>query len=36
LWTDNMELARHARRFIAIGMETARRKAELVSAVQKP
>lgn len=31
LWTDNMELARHARRFIAIGLETARRKAELVA-----
>jgi D-psicose/D-tagatose/L-ribulose 3-epimerase len=36
LWTDNMELARHARRFIALGLETARRKAELVSATQKP
>lgn len=36
LWPDNMELARHARRFIAVGLETARRKAELVSAAQKP
>ncbi|MBZ9848191.1 sugar phosphate isomerase/epimerase [Mesorhizobium sp. CA14] len=36
LWTDNMELARHARRFIAVGMETARFKAELVSASQRP
>ncbi|MDX8536673.1 MULTISPECIES: sugar phosphate isomerase/epimerase [Mesorhizobium] len=36
LWTDNMELARHARRFIAVGMETARRKAELVTATQRP
>lgn len=36
LWTDNMELAHHARRFIALGLETARRKAELVSAAQKP
>ncbi|RUW68426.1 MULTISPECIES: sugar phosphate isomerase/epimerase [unclassified Mesorhizobium] len=36
LWTDNMELARHARRFIAVGLETARRKAELVTATQKP
>ena len=36
LWTDNMELARHARRFIAVGLETARRKAELVAAPQKP
>lgn len=36
LWTDNMELARHARRFIAVGQETARRKAELVSASQRP
>ncbi|MET3519797.1 sugar phosphate isomerase/epimerase family protein [Mesorhizobium abyssinicae] len=36
LWTDNMELARHARRFIAVGLETARRKAELVTATQRP
>ena len=36
LWTDNKELARHARRFIALGLETARRKAELVSASQRP
>jgi len=36
LWTDNMELARHARRFIDVGLETARRKAELVAASQKP
>ncbi|MDX8492124.1 sugar phosphate isomerase/epimerase [Mesorhizobium sp. VK22B] len=36
LWTDNMELARHARRFIGVGLETARRKAELASASQKP
>jgi len=36
LWTDNMELARHARRFIAVGLETARRKAELVAAAQRP
>ncbi|RUV67654.1 MAG: sugar phosphate isomerase/epimerase [Mesorhizobium sp.] len=36
LWTDNMELARHARRFIAIGLETARRKAELVSSSHRP
>ncbi|MGY4601639.1 D-psicose/D-tagatose/L-ribulose 3-epimerase [Bradyrhizobium sp. USDA 4474] len=36
LWTDNMELARHARRFIALGLETARRKAELVRAAQRP
>lgn len=36
LWTDNMELARHARRFIAIGLETARRKAELVSSTHRP
>ncbi|RUV25193.1 MULTISPECIES: sugar phosphate isomerase/epimerase [unclassified Mesorhizobium] len=36
LWTDNMELARHARRFIAIGLETARRKAELVSSNHRP
>lgn len=36
LWTDNMELARHARRFIAVGLETARRKADLASASQRP
>ncbi|TIW80437.1 MAG: sugar phosphate isomerase/epimerase, partial [Mesorhizobium sp.] len=36
LWIDNMELARHARRFIAVGLETARRKADLVSASQRP
>ena len=36
LWTDNMELARHARRFIALGLETARRKVELVCAAQRP
>ena len=36
LWTDNMELTRHARSFIALGLETARRKAELVCAAQKP
>ncbi|MDX8444436.1 sugar phosphate isomerase/epimerase family protein [Mesorhizobium captivum] len=36
LWTDNMELARHARRFIGVGLETASRKAELVSASQRP
>jgi D-psicose/D-tagatose/L-ribulose 3-epimerase len=36
LWTDNLELARHARRFIAIGLETARRKAELVSSRHQP
>ncbi|RWE87437.1 sugar phosphate isomerase/epimerase [Mesorhizobium sp.] len=36
LWTDNMELARHARRFMAIGLETARRKAELVSSSHRP
>ncbi len=36
LWTDNMELALHARRFIAIGLETARRKAELVSSRHEP
>ncbi|MER9253025.1 sugar phosphate isomerase/epimerase [Mesorhizobium sp. M0598] len=36
LWTDNIELAKHARRFIALGLETARRKAELVSATHRP
>lgn len=36
LWTDNMELALHARRFIALGLETALRKAELVSSRHQP
>ncbi|TGW05978.1 sugar phosphate isomerase/epimerase, partial [Mesorhizobium sp. M2D.F.Ca.ET.145.01.1.1] len=36
LWTDNMALAKHARAFIGLGMETAQRKAELVSAPHKP
>ncbi|WP_027054129.1 sugar phosphate isomerase/epimerase family protein [Mesorhizobium erdmanii] len=35
LWTDNMALAKHARAFIGLGLETARRKAELVSARHK-
>lgn len=30
LWTDNVALAKHARQFIELGMETARLKAELV------
>ena len=36
LWTDNMALAKHARAFIGLGLETARRKAELVSSQHKP
>jgi D-psicose/D-tagatose/L-ribulose 3-epimerase len=36
LWSDNVELARHARRFIDVGMETARRKHELVTAEHRP
>jgi D-psicose/D-tagatose/L-ribulose 3-epimerase len=36
LWADNMALAKHARAFIGLGLETARRKAELVSARHKP
>ena len=36
LWTDNMALAKHARTFIGLGLETVRRKAELVSAWHKP
>ncbi|MES0131509.1 sugar phosphate isomerase/epimerase [Mesorhizobium sp. M0029] len=36
LWADNMELARHARAFIAIGLETAQRKAELVASRHRP
>ncbi|WP_407180983.1 sugar phosphate isomerase/epimerase family protein [Bradyrhizobium sp. STM 3562] len=36
LWSDNRDLARHARRFIDVGMETARRKSELVKAEHRP
>ncbi|MES0026446.1 MULTISPECIES: sugar phosphate isomerase/epimerase [unclassified Mesorhizobium] len=36
LWADNMELARHARAFISIGLETAQRKAELVASRHRP
>ena len=36
LWTDNVDLARNARTFISLGMETARRKAELVRQEQRP
>lgn len=36
LWTDNMDLARHAHRFISLGLETATRKAELVKASHPP
>ncbi|MER8916244.1 sugar phosphate isomerase/epimerase [Mesorhizobium sp. M0761] len=36
LWADNMELARHARAFISIGLETAQRKAELVASRHHP
>ncbi|WP_421927825.1 sugar phosphate isomerase/epimerase family protein [Neoaquamicrobium sediminum] len=36
LWSDNVELARHARRFIEVGMETAHRKHELVAAEHRP
>ncbi|MBD8553634.1 sugar phosphate isomerase/epimerase [Rhizobium sp. CFBP 8762] len=36
LWTDNVELADHARRFISLGLETAKRKAELVAAPHTP
>lgn len=36
LWTDNLDLARHAHTFISLGMETARRKAELVRQEQRP
>ena len=30
LWDDNVALARHARQFIELGLETASRKADLV------
>jgi D-psicose/D-tagatose/L-ribulose 3-epimerase len=36
LWTDNIALARHAHQFIALGMETARLKAELVKRAHLP
>ncbi|WP_027143544.1 sugar phosphate isomerase/epimerase [Mesorhizobium sp. WSM3626] len=36
LWTDNMALAKHARAFIGLGLETAQRRAELISARHKP
>lgn len=36
LWSDNMKLAKHARRFIEIGMETARLKSELVKTEHRP
>ncbi|MER8895717.1 sugar phosphate isomerase/epimerase [Mesorhizobium sp. M0676] len=36
LWSDNMELARHARAFISIGLETAQRKADLVASRHRP
>lgn len=36
LWTDNVELARHAHKFITLGLETASLKAELVKAAHLP
>ncbi|MBD0415103.1 sugar phosphate isomerase/epimerase family protein [Oryzicola mucosus] len=36
LWTDNIALARHARQFITLGLETARLKAELVKTAHRP
>jgi D-psicose/D-tagatose/L-ribulose 3-epimerase len=36
LWTNNVELARHAHKFITLGLETASRKAELVKAAHLP
>ncbi|MBB2973000.1 sugar phosphate isomerase/epimerase [Mesorhizobium sp. RMAD-H1] len=36
LWTDNVELARHAHQFISLGLDTARRKAELVQQAHLP
>ncbi len=36
LWTDNVALARHARQFIELGMETARLKADLVQTPSLP
>ncbi|WP_407169040.1 sugar phosphate isomerase/epimerase family protein [Bradyrhizobium sp. ORS 111] len=36
LWSDNRDLATHARRFIDVGLETARRKHALVKAEHRP
>jgi D-psicose/D-tagatose/L-ribulose 3-epimerase len=36
LWTDNVALAEHARRFITLGLETARIKADLVRQAHLP
>ncbi|KAA0689139.1 sugar phosphate isomerase/epimerase [Neorhizobium sp. P12A] len=36
LWTDNVSLAKHARTFIEIGLETAKRKADLVKSAHLP
>lgn len=36
LWDDNIALASHAQRFIALGLETARRKGELVGQAHVP
>lgn len=36
LWEDNVALAKHARNFIELGMETARLKAELVKSAHLP
>ncbi|KQV70513.1 sugar phosphate isomerase/epimerase family protein [Rhizobium sp. Root1220] len=36
LWTDNVALARHARTFIELGLETARLKADLVRQAHLP
>lgn len=36
LWDDNLDLARHARDFISLALETAARKSALVKASQRP
>ncbi len=36
LWTDNVDLARQAKSFISLGLETARRKAQLVAQGHRP
>lgn len=36
LWTDNVSLAKHARNYIALGLETAERKAELIKQAHRP
>jgi D-psicose/D-tagatose/L-ribulose 3-epimerase len=36
LWSDNVALAKHARAFIELGLETARAKAQLAKTGHRP